>query len=311
VHYEEQIIKAVEKVRKCVVNVSTVKLTHDHFLERLPVSGIGSGFIIDPDGIILTNNHVVEGYDSIQVILPDGRRIEGRIMGRDPSTDLAVVKVEEKHLHYVELGDSDLLKVGQTVIAIGNPFGLPGGPTATVGIVSALGRSIQSEKGILENLIQTDAAINPGNSGGPLIDINGKAIGITTAIIPYAQGMGFAIPSNIAREITYELIKYGRVIKPWIGIYGIDVTRNLAEYHGLFVNTGILIVRIVRGGPAYKAGLESGDIIVEINGTRLETTKELTNYIQSRKVGERIEVTIVRGRRKWKTQITLGEQPRF
>jgi S1-C subfamily serine protease len=308
--YEDQIIKAVERVRRCIVNVSTVKISHDHFLERFPVRGIGSGFIIDPNGIILTNNHVVEGADSLQIILPDGSRTKGKIIGRDPSTDLAVAKIEGKNLPYVELGDSDLLKVGQTVIAIGNPFGLPGGPTATVGIISALGRSIQSEKGILENLIQTDAAINPGNSGGPLIDIKGRAIGITTAIIPYAQGMGFAIPSNTAREITYELIKYGRVIKPWLGIYGVDVTRNLAEYYNLPANTGVLVVRIIRGGPAHRAGLESGDIIVELDGIKLETIKELTSHIGRRKVGEKIEITLLRGRRKFKTFITLGEQPR-
>jgi len=250
-YYEEQVIKAIEKVKKCVVNVSTVKFAHDYFLERLPLKGIGSGFIIDPNGIILTNNHVVEGVDSIQIILPDGSKGEGVIIGRDPGTDLAVAKINKSDLPYVEFGDSELVKVGQTVIAIGNPFGLAGGPTATVGIISALGRTIQSEKGILENLIQTDAAINPGNSGGPLIDINGRAIGITTAIIPYAQGMGFAIPSNTAREISYELIKYGRVIKPWIGIYGVDVTKSLAEYYDLSTNIGVLIVKIVRGGPAH------------------------------------------------------------
>lgn len=309
--YEEQVIKAIEKVRKCVVNVSTVKFAHYHFLERLPLKGIGSGFIIDPDGVILTNNHVVEGVDSIQIILPDGSKSEGKIIGRDPSTDLAVAKIDKRNLPYVEFGDSDLIKVGQTVIAIGNPFGLAGGPTATVGIISALGRTIQSEKGVLENLIQTDAAINPGNSGGPLININGNAIGITTAIIPYAQGMGFAIPSNTAREITYELMKYGRVIKPWIGIYGVDVTKSLAEYYNLSTNIGVLIVKIVRGGPAYIAGLKSGDIIVEINGMRLETVKELTRNIQRRKVGERIEVVLLRGKRKFKTEIILGEQPRF
>lgn len=225
---EKMVLDIVERVTKSVVNISTVKLVHRMFYQTVPVEGMGSGTIIDPNGYILTNNHVVGGAEKIDVVLWNGEVLQGKLVTSCTVHDTAVVKVERKELPVAELGDSDKLRVGQRVYAIGNPFGLSGGPTVTSGVISAVSRTIDSQRGLLENLVQTDAAINPGNSGGPLVDLEGKVVAMNTAIIPFAQGIGFAIPINAARECTADVVKSGRPSRPWLGIIGLSLTGELS-----------------------------------------------------------------------------------
>lgn len=218
------ITDAVEKISKSTVNIASVRIVQDQLFRLFPIEGVGSGVIIDENGHILTNNHVVDGAHRLKITLTDGRVLNGKVIGKDEITDLAVVKVDRfsdnNNLPYAQLGNSGNLKIGQIVIAIGNPFGLTGGPTVTAGIVSSLCRKIQFESGILE-LIQTDAAINPGNSGGPLVNTNGEVIAVNTAKMPYAHGIGFAVPINTAKSIMGDLIENGRVITrlDWDCIY--------------------------------------------------------------------------------------------
>ena len=219
-------------------------MVKDQLLRIFPVEGVGSGVIIDKKGYILTNNHVIEKANKLKVTTTDGNIYDGMVVGTDPITDLAIIKIESKDaLSYAELGNSDELKIGQIVIAIGNPFGLDGGPSVTAGIISSLSRKLQFERGIME-LVQTDASINPGNSGGPLINTKGQVIGINTAKMPYAQGIGFAVPINVAKLIINDLIMNGRVTnRPWIGISTIKITSELANSYGLPTNTGIFNCR--------------------------------------------------------------------
>lgn len=238
------ITDAVEKISKSTVNIASVRMVQDQLFRVFPIEGVGSGVIIDENGHILTNNHVVDCAHRLKITLTDGRVLNGKVIGKDEITDLAVVKVDRfsdnNNIPYAQLGNSGNLKIGQIVIAIGNPFGLTGGPTVTAGIVSSLCRKIQFESGILE-LIQTDAAINPGNSGGPLVNTNGEVIAVNTAKMPYANGIGFAVPINTAKSIMGDLIENGRVItRPWIGIAFIKLTSQLAEYYGLPTNEGLL-----------------------------------------------------------------------
>src|SRR5919206_547153 len=216
---EDLLVNAVNKVSKSVVNIANVRMIQDQLFRVFPVEGVGSGIVVDDRGYILNNNHVVDEAHKLKVTLTDGNVFSGIVVGTDRVTDLAVVKLDSKEaLPVAHLGNSDELKTGQIVIAIGNPFGLTGGPTVTAGIVSALNRNLQFENGVLE-LIQTDAAINPGNSGGPLINTKGEVIGINTAKMPYAQGIGFAVPIKIAKAIMSDLIENGQVTnRPWVGI---------------------------------------------------------------------------------------------
>lgn len=306
---ENKVIEIVEKVSPSVVNVSTVHLLDVFPFYSVPIKGVGSGIIIDPNGYIVTNNHVIEGAEAVEVSLNDGRVFKGRVVGRDASSDLAIVKIDAKNLKAAELGDSSNLKVGQFIIAIGNPFGLRGGPTVTIGVISAINRSIKTEKGMMEDLIQTDAAINPGNSGGPLIDLNGKVVALATAIIPFAQGIGFAIPINKVKKAIDDLIKYGKVIRPWLGIYGVDLTPQLSSYYNLPVQEGVIIVKIVQGSPAEISGMEEGDIILSIDRMPIKNMVELQKIIQNKKVGEEVEIRIIRRYRTYDVKVELSESP--
>jgi serine protease Do len=215
---EERIIRAVEKVSPSIVSISTKRILKYDLFNTYEATGIGSGIILNPDGYIVTNHHVVSDVKIAEVYLLDGKRFDARVIATDPSTDIAILKIDGENFYSGEFGNSDILRPGQTTIAIGHSLGLVGGPSVTVGVVSALRRNVPAQQGVLENMIQTDAAINPGNSGGPLIDSDGKIIGINNAIIPYANGIGFAIPSNTVRDIANELIQNGKVIRPWLGI---------------------------------------------------------------------------------------------
>ncbi|MEM2928107.1 MAG: trypsin-like peptidase domain-containing protein [Nitrososphaerota archaeon] len=306
---ENKIVEIVEKTNPSVVNVSTVHLLNVFPFYSVPIKGVGSGVIIDSDGYIVTNNHVVEGAEAVEVSLNDGRVFKGRIIGRDPGSDLAIIKIDAKNLKAAELGDSSNLKAGQFIIAIGNPFGLRGGPTVTIGVISAINRSINTEKGIMEDLIQTDAAINPGNSGGPLIDLNGKVIALATAIIPFAQGIGFAIPINKVKKIAEDLIKYGKVIRPWLGIYGVDLTPQLSSYYNLPVQEGVIIAKVIRGSPADISGIEEGDIILSVDRMPIKNMMELQKIIQNKKVGEEVTIRIIRDYKTYDVKVELSKSP--
>jgi len=266
--------------------------------------GVGSGFIMSKDGYILTNNHVVEEADQIKVKLADGKELDGKVIGRDPKTDLALIKVDAvPELQPLKLGNSDDLKVGNWVVAVGSPFGLE--QTVTAGIVSAKGRVIGS--GPYDNFIQTDASINPGNSGGPLIDLQGEVIGINTAIIASGQGIGFAIPINMAKEIAPQLQKRGHVTRGLLGVNIQDLTPELAKSLGLKESKGALVAQVVPGGPADKAGIEQGDVIVNFDGRPVADSKDLPRIVASTPVGKTVTLKLLRDGKGVERQAKVGE----
>jgi serine protease Do len=306
---EDVLVNAVEKIGKSVVNIASVRMLQDQLFRVFPVEGVGSGVVIDEKGYILTNNHVIDDAERLKVTLADGRVLRGRVVGNDEMTDLAVIKVEaEQPLPAAELGNSDDLKAGQIVMAIGNPFGLNGGPAVTAGIVSSLNRSIQARSGVLE-LIQTDAAINPGNSGGPLVNTKGEVVAINTANMPYAQGIGFAVPVNTAKSILKELIEKGRVTRPWIGVASMKVTPQLARYYGLPASEGALIAKVEPYSPADDAGLRKGDIIEGIDGSRVEDPSQIASHVRKKHVNDQLTLTVNRYGRQIQVPIQVDERP--
>jgi S1-C subfamily serine protease len=306
---EQKILDTIETASKSVVNISTIKLVHNMFYQAVPVAGMGSGTIIDKEGLILTNNHVVGGAEKIGVTLWNNELLEGTIVGLCVVHDIAVVKVNGKNLQASELGDSDKLRVGQRVYAIGNPFGLTGGPSVTSGVISALNRTIESDRGLIENLVQTDASINPGNSGGPLVDTEGKAVAINTAIIPFAQGIGFAIPINSAKTCTSDMLSGEGSRKPWLGVIGLTVSRDIARYYGLPVDHGVLVTRVAEGSPADKAGMTEGDIILGIYNVETRSVEDLVKEIHKREAGDPVRVYAIRNRRERFFELTLSVTP--
>lgn len=316
-----------EKAKQVVVNISTTKTVRqslnpffdDPFFRRFfgdggqtqkrRVTNLGSGVIVSKDGYILTNNHVIEGAEDIIVKLYGGRELKGKIVGMDSRTDLAVIKVNEDNLPVIKWGDSDKLRVGELVFAIGNPFGLSS--TITMGIVSALGRS---GMGITdyEDFIQTDAAINPGNSGGALINTKGELVGINTAILSRSggyQGIGFAIPSNMAKGIMDSIINVGRVTRGWLGVQIQALNAELAQQFNLTDEKGALIVDVVEGSPADKAGLQRGDVIVEFDGKKIDNPSQLKNLVAMTKPGQTVTLEIIRDGKPMRLEVTIGELP--
>ncbi len=269
-------------------------------------ASLGSGFIIDPKGIIVTNNHVIENAGEIIVRLHDGTRLKAEVRGRDPKTDLAVLVVKpEKPLPWVEFGDSDKVQVGDWVLAIGNPFGLGG--TVTTGIVSARNRDINA--GPYDDFIQTDAAINKGNSGGPLFDMKGRVVGVNSAILSPtggSVGIGFSIPSNLARRVVAQLVKYGETRRGWLGVRIQSISEELAEGLGLDAPKGALVTDVTPNGPAAKAGIRPRDIIIAFNGRPVERMRDLPRMVAESPVGEEIAVTVLRDGRKVQLKVTLG-----
>lgn len=306
---EKNVLDILEKVSKSVVNISTIKLVHYMFYQAIPVKGLGSGTIIDSKGYILTNNHVVGGAEKIGVTLWNGEIIEGKIVGSCAVHDTAVVRVDKKDLSAAEFGDSDKLRVGQRVYAIGNPLGLAGGPTVTSGVISAVKRTIESQSGLIENLVQTDAAINPGNSGGPLVDLEGKVVAINTAIIPFAQGIGFAIPINSAKKCTGEIIRTGVFARPWLGIVGLSITEELAGYYDLPVDSGVLVTKIADDSPADRAGIAAGDIILRMDRGAIYSIEDLLSEIHNRKIGDKVRIAVFRRGREQTFEVILSKMP--
>lgn len=307
---EKDVTAAIQKVSPAVVTVATLRVIRENFYDTIPLRGLGSGIIFDSNGGILTNHHIVEDASRVEVVTTEGKKFKGEVLGSDAMSDIAVVRVDGEDLPKVTLGDSDNLVVGQIAIAIGNPYGflLPG-PTATVGVVSALRRHIHIEDHMYEDLIQTDAAINPGNSGGPLVDSTGSVIGVNTANIPFAQGIGFAIPINTARGIAKEILQNGRVVRPYLGISGITLNRDIAESYDIPSENGVLVVKVGRGSPANRGGVSAGDVILEADKKPLKSWEDLQHSVQNKKVGENIELSIGRNSEQGTVTVILGEAP--
>jgi serine protease Do len=306
---EKSVLDILERASKSVVNISIVKHVHRMFYQAVPVEGMGSGTITDSKGYILTNNHVVGGADRITVTLWNGEVLEGKLAGSCSVHDTAVVKVNMDGLPAAELGDSDKLRVGQRVYAIGNPFGLTGGPTVTSGVVSALNRTIEAQRGMLENLVQTDAAINPGNSGGPLVDLDGKVVAINTAIIPFAQGIGFAIPINSAKACTGEMITTGVSTRPWLGIMGLSLTEDIARYYNLPADRGVLVSKVVEDSPADRSGIVAGDIVLRLNSAPIYHVEDLQREIHLRRIGDKIRLAVLRRGHEQTFEVVLSRMP--
>ena len=329
---EDAFVAVVQHVMPAVVNVSTTPgkeagpegpRTEERFREffgpefferffrgrppREQARSSGSGVIVDPAGYILTNNHVVENAADIQVRLSDQRRFPAKLVGRDPKTDLAVLKIEAPApLPVAELGDSDRLRIGQWAIAIGNPFGLD--RTVTLGIISATGR-MRLGVSQFENFIQTDASINPGNSGGPLLNLDGKVVGINTAIVATGQGIGFSIPINMAKEVMAQLIKGGRVVRGWLGIVIQDLSDELAAGFGVAPRSGVLVADVMKDSPAEAAGLRAGDIVVEFGGQATREVPELQRRVAATPPGQPVPLTVVREKKQERLTVKLGEMP--
>ena len=312
------IADVAERVGRAVVNIDTkrtVKVSTlpfgDLFYElfgmpqrdttrEMVVPAIGSGFIIRSDGY-------VEGAKEIVVTLADGRKFDGKIMGRDSRNDLAIVKIDAKNLPAVQLGDSDKIRPGDFSIAIGNPYGLQ--HTVTAGIISGLARSLDGDPKETGIYIQTDAAINRGNSGGPLIDIEGRVVGINTAIIPQAQGIGFAIPVNVAKSVMDELIRGKNIVYPWIGVQLQDVTDELAEYFGIREKYGAVVAYVYPDSPAEKAGLQEGDIILRLGNTEIKNITKLQEEVRNQKAGDKVVLQVWRNKTYMLITVTLGKMP--
>ncbi len=312
---EQDIRLVADRVRPAVVFVG-IEANLRSFSQTIPI-GNGSGAIIDNEGHIVTNNHVVAGAPVLKVTLPDGRTFDAKLVGRDAVTDLAVIQIAGADLPVLPLGQSSDLKVGDWVVAVGNALGLEGGPTVTAGVVSALNRTIQEDSGAaLSGLIQTDAAINPGNSGGPLVNLRGEIVGINTAVPGptggyQPSGIGFAIAIDEARPIIDQLIANGRVVRPYLGITMVTITPAIRAQVGLDVEKGIIVTSVARNSPAARAGLRAGDTIVAADAKPISNEAALRHAIQSHRIGDTIELTIVRDGEQRSLRVQLSESPQL
>jgi S1-C subfamily serine protease len=320
---EQNNIAVYKKALPSVVNITSTALTYDFFYGAVPQQGMGSGFVIDTEGHILTNFHVVEGARQVEVTTSDKKKYKAQIVGTDPVHDLAVIQIPNKAVPQAEIGDSKNLAVGQKVYAIGNPFGLSG--TMTRGIISSI-RSLKGQRGYIDEAIQTDAAINPGNSGGPLLNARGQVIGINTMIltggVEQSAGIGFAIPISTAKAVLDDLVHLGRVRRPEIGVRTFPIGPELANQLGLPADSGLLIVEVVPGSAADKAGLHAGterayvgnypiliggDLLVAIEGQPLEDQQDLSHMMQNHRSGDTVTLTIYRGKKRMDIKVVLGE----
>jgi serine protease Do len=308
-NFDDTVVGAVEKVIPSVVNISEVKLMKDAYLKVHPIPGVGSGFIIKEDGYILTNAHVVLGSTEIKVAMEDGKIFQGEVRGLDSILDIAVLKIKAGNLPVPEIAKNNNLKIGQMAIAIGSPLGLVGGPTVTSGVISALNRSIQTEVTFMEGLIQTDAAINPGNSGGPLINSSGVVIGINSAIIPFAQGIGFAIPIQAAMWAAEQLIEHGEIVRPWISFNAVDVNPKLVAYYDLPTEKGVVVTNVIPKSEADRSGIEVADILIRMDDIDINNVRDLIKVLTIHKVGDTVTMEFFRGQKKVKIKTILEAAP--
>ena len=303
--YSRAIIQVVEEVGPAVVGITIGVQAPRQTGEQ---AGAGSGVIIAPDGYILTNDHVVANAQLLQATLEDGRTLAAEIIGTDPATDLAVIRVNAAGLPFASLGDSAALRVGQLVIAIGNPFGFQS--TVSTGVVSALGRALRSRSGrLIENIIQHSAPLNPGNSGGPLVDSRGRVVGVNTAIIMPAQGICFAIPSQTACTVAGKLIKYGRIRRSYIGAKGqdIDLSEEQVQLHSLLSKKGVYVASVEENSPAQRAGLKAEDVIVQMDDERIENVDDLQRQLCEERIGLRSRLTVIRPSGKMHLEVVPDE----
>jgi S1-C subfamily serine protease len=308
--YSRAVVSVSERISPSVVKIEV------HKNKRRPeraqgTAGSGSGFLISQDGLVLTNSHVVRGADRVEVVLNDGRRPDAQLVGQDPDTDLAVLRVYAPNLVPAPLGDSSRLRVGQMAVAIGNPYGFE--CTVTAGVVSALGRSFRSDSGrLMDNIIQTDAALNPGNSGGPLVNSRGEVIGVNTAVILPAQGICFAIAIDMAKYVAGWLVRDGRIRRSYIGVGGQNTKlhRRLVRYYHLPADTSLLVVTVERGSPAEAAGLRVGDLIVEFDGKPVAGIDDLHRQLTDSQIGRRSSLVVIRETEKLTLEIRPQESPR-
>jgi S1-C subfamily serine protease len=320
---EQNNIAVYKKALPSVVNITSTAVAYDFFYGAVPQQGMGSGFVIDGEGHILTNFHVVEGARQVEVTTSDKKKYKAQIVGTDPIHDLAVIQIPTKSVPQAEIGDSKSLIVGQKVYAIGNPFGLSG--TMTRGIISSI-RSLKGERGFIDEAIQTDAAINPGNSGGPLLNVHGQVIGINTMIltggVEQSAGIGFAIPINTAKAVLDDLVHLGRVRRPEIGVRTVPIGPELADQLGLAADSGLLVTQVLPGSAAERAGLHGGtelaylgnipitlggDLIVAVDGQPVEDQQDLSHVMQNHRAGDTVTVTVYRGKKKMDLKVVLGE----
>lgn len=313
--YSQAVVGAVDRVAAAVVKIDVrqrlVGRPGGPRRQPLEVGGSGSGFIFTPDGLILTNSHVVHGASSIEVTLADARRLRADLVGEDPDTDLAVVRIAAPDLVAAPLGDSAALKPGQLVIAIGNPLGFQA--TVTAGVVSALGRSLRSRSGrMMDNIIQTDAALNPGNSGGPLVTSRGEVVGVNTAVIMPAQGIAFAVAINTAKFVAGRLIRDGRIRRGYLGVAGQTVALHprLVRAYALPATSGVLIASVEASSPAQTTGLRERDIIVALDGQPVRGVDDLQRLLAERPIGQRLPLVILRGTERQQLEITPAEHQR-
>ena len=303
-------VDVVKLLSPSVVQIVTESLSMGVFNQPSPRSGVGTGEILDEEGHILTNNHVIDGAQSITVTLSTGESYPAEVIGGDPLTDIAIIRIEAEGLRPVKLGLSSELQVGQDVIAIGHALGLDGGPTVSKGVVSALGRSLDTDQqSTIVDLIQTDASINPGNSGGPLVNARGEVIGINTAIIQGSQGIGFAINIDDAKVVAEQLMDRGYVQRGFLGITPFNLTPGVAERFEIAVDEGVIVVRVMPGLAAAEAGLMEEDVIVRLGDEPIRNTGELSKFLIAHLPGETVDLVYLRGDEEVQTQITLGERP--
>jgi S1-C subfamily serine protease len=291
--YSRAVVSVVESAGPAVVSISVGGKQHHQAADHV---GAGSGVVIAPDGYILTNDHVVRNAKNLMVGLTDGTSLSASLIGKDPATDLAVIRANASYLPSSILGSSDSLRVGQLVIAMGNPFGFQS--TVSTGVISALGRTLRSTQGrLIENIIQHTAPLNPGNSGGPLVDSSGKVAGINTAIIAMAQGIGFSIPANTAKWVVSQILTHGRVRRGFLGIAGRQrpMDRRIVRFHGLNTNYAVEVLSVESRGPAGLAGLRAGDLIVAVNGSDVQSVDDLHRFLSDWPIGRPVEIDIVRG----------------
>jgi S1-C subfamily serine protease len=313
--YSAAVVNAARRVSPAVVNIEVRQRPRpgaDGRPQRgQPGGGSGSGFVFTPDGLVLTNSHVVHGADTIEVTLSDGRAYPATLVGDDPDTDLAVIHIDAPNLASVEFGDSNAIQVGQLVVAIGNPYGFQ--YTVTAGVVSNLGRSFRSRTGrLIDGIVQTDAALNPGNSGGPLVDARGRVVGVNTAIIAGAQGICFAIPASAAQWVAARLIRDGRIRRSYIGVAGQDVPlhRRVVRFYKLAAETGVMVAGLEGDSPAAAAGVQEGDLIVEADGKPVRHIDDLHKLLTDERVGEPITLTIIRRTEKLTLDVVPAEARR-
>ncbi len=307
---ESPVVLIADQVSPAVVGISNRVNVPTFFAHQRVEKGAGSGVIFDEEGYIVTNYHVIADSDQLIVTLSDGKQVNGKVVGTDQRTDLAVVKINEKGLKTAKFGDSDKVRVGELAVAIGNPLGEKFASTVTAGVISAVNRSVDVDEQRFR-LIQTDAAINPGNSGGALVNSRGEVIGINSIKIVdvNVEGLNFAIPINTVKPIVESIIRHGKVIRPWIGIMGGDVNPAIAERYNLATQKGVFVSELPEGGPAAKAGIKSGDVIIAFDNEPVENFDDLRTIIDRKKIGDKVELTVMRGREKKTLTLLLEQMP--